>query len=125
MTPDRNWAKPYRPGVTRLLAFFIGRSDLNWMWEGLASSAGVGSRSTLVRIQPSRHSISDFGLRFADCGNQLAIARQFDCLFIHRSSCARGRAAKALVFQTGQAGSTPTGHSFDHPNALADQPGVV
>ena len=39
--------------------------------------------------------------------------------------CARGRAAKAPVFQTGQAGSTPAGHSdrrlFD--NAADDWPG--
>src|SRR5262249_13202819 len=55
VTPNPPGRTPSRPGVTRPLAFFVGRGGRRiGMYESLASSAGVGSRTTLVRIQPSR-----------------------------------------------------------------------
>lgn len=93
-------------------------SDLIWMWESLASSAGVGSRSTLVRIQPSR--LKRKGKPMGD-GNRLEPGRAKSLEGSTPSPSAegaRGRAAQASVFQTGKAGSTPAGHS-EYPGGPA------
>src|SRR6516162_11356297 len=89
-----------------------------WMSESLASSAGLGCRTTLVQIQPSRlkrkGKPTGDGTR-PEPGRATSLEGSTPSPPAERG--ARGRAAEASVFQTGQAGSTPAGHSAGPPRS--------
>jgi hypothetical protein len=98
------------------------------MWESLVQSAGVGSRKRQAKKErwfESSHPDLRKGKPMGD-GSRLEPGR---ALSLEGSTpspsasvflCARGRAAKASVFQTGQAGSTPAGHFAGRVAELVD-----
>ena len=90
------------------------------MWESLVQSAGLGSRVALVRIQPSR--LKRKGKPTGD-GTRPEPGRATSLEGSTPSPSAAtvpvAERSEAPVPQTGQAGSTPAGHSAGRPAAGA------
>ena len=116
VTPNPSGRWLFRPGVTRPLAFFVGRGD------GANDALDVGEPGFIRRPRVPDHAGSNPAIQTdrrkgkptgdgtrPEPGRATRLEGSTPSPSAER--CARGRAAQASVFQTGQAGSTPAGHS--------------